>query len=130
MHWGKNFRAHRLSYAVFNGDFDDHWHVLHTCDNPLCLNPKHLWLGTTQENTADRNAKNRQAKGKRLSDSIKNKVRGERAPRAKLTESKVREIFRLLRTGLTHSQIAFRFDVSRSAISYIFRGESWSHIKE
>jgi hypothetical protein len=59
------WRAHRLSYYIANGAFDQSLCVCHACDTPLCVNPAHLWLGTNQENTADRDAKGRAARGNR-----------------------------------------------------------------
>jgi hypothetical protein len=50
---GKTVRAHRLAYAVFKEDFEDHLDVLHSCDLPSCINPAHLWLGTAWDNTQD-----------------------------------------------------------------------------
>lgn len=55
--------VHRASYEIFKGEIPHGLQVCHTCDNKLCCNPDHLWLGTFQENTRDRNFKNRQSKG-------------------------------------------------------------------
>lgn len=60
---GKTIKAHRLSYSIHTGPIRDGLHVLHTCDNRECCNPNHLWLGTNEQNTADKVAKNRQARG-------------------------------------------------------------------
>lgn len=55
----KTLRAHRVSYFLFNGPIIDSQLVLHKCDNPLCVNPEHLFLGTSKENTDDMIAKGR-----------------------------------------------------------------------
>lgn len=60
---GKNLRAHRVAYAIANGHVPASLDVLHSCDNPPCCNPNHLWLGTDLDNVADKVAKGRQAKG-------------------------------------------------------------------
>jgi hypothetical protein len=52
-------KAHRVSWTLFRGDIPDGLHVLHSCDNRVCTNPDHLWLGTNADNVADREAKGR-----------------------------------------------------------------------
>ena len=78
-HGGKMLKAHRLSWELHNGSIPDGLCVLHSCDNPPCCNPRHLFLGTKEDNVADMVSKGRQAKGSRASGS-------------KLTEKARREI--------------------------------------
>jgi hypothetical protein len=55
----KSLGAHRVSYLIFKGDIDEGMFVCHSCDNPSCVNPDHLWVGTVQDNNSDRDKKNR-----------------------------------------------------------------------
>lgn len=63
--WGQSLGAHCVAWIITNGEIPKGLFVCHTCDTPLCCNPRHLWLGTTQQNTADRDAKQRTARGER-----------------------------------------------------------------
>lgn len=68
----QTFKAHRYSYQHYYGDFDESFHVLHHCDNPRCVNPHHLFLGTNRDNVADRTAKKRHGQtSKRLTTNEK-----------------------------------------------------------
>ena len=60
---GKLMRAHRFSYQQFVGPLLDNKYVLHKCDNPACVNPEHLFLGTQQDNMSDKCIKGRQPFG-------------------------------------------------------------------
>ena len=55
---GRTHKAHRIAYEVAKGDIGNNY-VCHSCDNPSCVNPNHLWLGTALQNAADRERKNR-----------------------------------------------------------------------
>jgi hypothetical protein len=60
---GKAYGAHRFSYIITFGDISNDELVCHSCDNPSCVNPNHLWVGTVKDNIADKVRKNRQPKG-------------------------------------------------------------------
>ena len=111
----KEYQAHRVSYELFNGPIPDGMCVLHRCDNPPCTNPKHLFLGTKNENRKDAVSKNRQAKGSKIASS-------------KLTEIQVLEIRRLHLTGRTGKSIAETFNVTPQMISYIVNRKWWRSI--
>ena len=114
-------KAHRLSYQEFVGEIPDGLFVLHRCDNPSCINPEHLFLGTHIENMADMRAKGRSASEKRQRGSVHYQ--------SKLTESQVVEIKTRLAKGEECTAIAKLFDVDRTCISNIKRGINWKHIE-
>lgn len=64
--FNKTMKAHKVSYLLFRGKIPNNLCVLHLCDKPDCVNPKHLWLGTQLENIKDRDAKGRTHKGKKI----------------------------------------------------------------
>lgn len=116
-HRGMYLRAHRVAWQLMNGPIPDGLHVLHHCDNPPCVNPAHLFLGTNADNVADKTAKGRGRGG-----------RGEAHRNAKLTADQVREIRELAASGLTQREIAARYGVRHTAIGKILRGERWGHL--
>ena len=59
---GRSMNAHRASFLLFNGEIPDKLFVCHRCDNPSCVNPKHLFLGTSKDNNQDRSNKGRTQK--------------------------------------------------------------------
>lgn len=104
--------AHRASYRHFIGE-PGRLFVCHKCDIRICVNPYHLFLGTSAQNTADRDAKGRQSKG-------------EGRPGAKLTEAAVKEIKASREPGVT---LAARFGVTTAAISLVRRGKNWAWVE-
>jgi hypothetical protein len=110
--------AHRVSWTLHVGPIPPGRQVLHDCptgDNPLCINPAHLWLGTHAQNMADRNRKRRQARGERVGVS-------------KLTEAQVIAIRQLAASGERQRDIAKRIGVTQATVSRLVRGEAWVHV--
>ena len=110
---GKTLRAHRVAYELFTGAIPNGMHVLHHCDNPLCVKPSHLFLGTYQDNLNDKLSKGRTA-------------RGERHGMAKLREIDVRNIRILGQSKVPQRKIARRFHVDQATVHRILRGKNWN----
>lgn len=115
----KNEYAHRISWVLHYGQIPDGMFVCHHCDNPPCVNPKHLFIGTQVDNMKDMASKGRTGKG----------AFGERQHSAKLKEKDVVEIKTALRDGQKMSVLSKRFGVTIQAIHHIKTGRSWSWIK-
>lgn len=110
--------AHRLSYQYSKGPITNGLHVCHSCDNPSCINPDHLWLGTNYDNILDKMKKGRAKTARRL---------GSQNHYAKLDEQQVKEIKSLL-GKISHSKLAKQYNVSKSTINAISAKRNWSHI--
>lgn len=115
---GKTPRAHRLMFFIHNGYFPPE--VMHTCDNPLCVNPAHLIGGTHKDNMRDAKEKGR------LNN---NAPKGENNGLSVLTEEAVREIRKLRKEHWSQVRLAEKFNVNQSQISRILLGKTWSHVK-
>lgn len=111
----KMIGAHRFSWTLHYGPIPEGLFVLHRCDNPPCVRPDHLFLGTHAENMADMEAKGRRPVG-------------ERAYQAKLTDADVVAIRNAADAGERHADIAKRYGTGRSHISQIAGGTTWTHI--
>ena len=108
--------AHRLSWTLhFGEELHRKTFLCHRCDNPLCVNPAHLFKGNAAINMADRDAKDRQAKGEKVGVS-------------KLTVPQVTEIKKLLSQGVVQKEIAQAFGVSQRNVSVISQGTTWKHV--
>ena len=115
--YGKRWRAHRLMWTIhFNCQIPPGLQVLHSCDNPSCVNPDHLFLGTNLHNRQDMVAKQRQAKGEKVVGS-------------KLVTDQIVRIRSIWNDSqMTQSQIAALFNVHQSTISLIVRTKRWQHV--
>jgi len=117
----KIYRASRFSYYMYNGPFDESLDVCHTCDIPCCMNPKHLFLGTQQDNMSDMVSKGRGRNSPRL---------GERNPCSVLTEAQVLDIRESLALGASLKDLSGAYGVCKATISEIKQGRNWKHLQE
>jgi DNA-binding XRE family transcriptional regulator len=124
---GRRIRAHRLSWELTHGPIPNDIKVLHTCDNPTCVRPDHLFLGTNADNSRDMVRKGRQASGDR-SPSRRHREprpRGERHHNSRYTDEQVAEMRALYAEGgWTQRQLAARFGVSQAAIQQVLSGKA------
>lgn len=114
---GKDYAAHKLSWIESNGPIPNGMWVLHRCDNPACIQPSHLFLGTAKDNFDDMHCKGRYTP-----------PRGEKQPNAKLNADKVLSLRKLYAKGMQFRQMAKAFGINEATIKDCVRGETWSHI--
>ena len=125
----KQEMAHRISFRLSKGPIPSGLIVCHTCDNPPCVNPNHLWVGTHADNSRDRDAKGR------------GRFFGEKHGMSKLTPSDVLEIRKLYvesreryptlrgrKNGLSQREIGEMFGVSQTQISRIIHNKRWRSV--
>jgi hypothetical protein len=109
--------AHRIAYWLIYGEYDTSLNVCHKCDNPLCVNPNHLFLGTRSDNMKDCSDKGR---------LTSKKAKGENSGRAKLTWEQVREIRELhSKGGVSQRQLGRMFRVDNKTIQAIIQNRTW-----
>jgi hypothetical protein len=113
-------KAHRFSYTRFKGSIPTGAIVCHTCDNPSCVNPGHLYAGSHADNTRDKMLRGRHR-------VMINPCPGERNGRAKLTNAEVIEI-RALHASFGTKALAKKFALHRTTIQRIVRREHWAHV--
>lgn len=115
----KKIRTHRLSWYLSNGKIPQGLLVLHKCDNPSCVNPEHLFLGTARDNSKDMKEKNRQAFGTRNNG-------------CKLCEKQVLAIKKQAKetnnVRYLSSKLANKYGVCHHTIRNIITGRSWNHL--
>lgn len=114
----KQIMAHRISYSIFKNNnvlVDKNICICHTCDNPSCVNPDHLFAGSNQDNVNDKVSKRKQARGemcnKRLTADIVIKIRNEFVP-----------------WKVTKKYLAKKYNVSFGTISDLVQNKTWRHI--
>lgn len=117
-------RAHRVVWKLVHGDIPDGLFVLHCCDNRLCVNPSHLWVGTQGDNMRDAAQKHRLYR-----PSPETHLRGTQQMQAKLQDGQVRAIRHLCLAGVSQREISQRFHVCQTTVSTIHRGTAWRHIE-
>jgi hypothetical protein len=110
IHLGRTNGAHRVSWELHFGPIPPGLCVLHRCDNPLCVRPDHLFLGTQADNIADMAEKGRHG-------------------HAKLDTEKVRAIRILAADGYTQTDLGLYFGVHRTVVGDIVHGETWKHVR-
>lgn len=127
LRWGPSQRimhASRVAYELAVGTIPVGMLVCHTCDNPRCCNPAHLFIGTQSDNMRDAATKGR------ISWQQQGANAGERNPRAKLSDDDIRRIRALNRTGVSYRAIAEQFGISDVTVSRICRKLIWKHVAD
>jgi len=124
------FRAHRVSFIMHYGEPSQELLICHSCDNPACVNPEHLFAGTHKDNHSDMMQKNRHAHGEWFkAHQFQHCARGEDGSAAKLTEAQILEIRSLhIPRIVTQRTLASKFGVSQTQISRIINHQRWTHI--
>tara|TARA_R110000824_G_C14813595_1_gene635904 strand:+ start:200 stop:556 length:357 start_codon:yes stop_codon:yes gene_type:complete len=112
-------KAHRFSYEINVGEIPKGLHVLHHCDNPSCVRPSHLFVGTHTDNMRDMFSKNR-----------RNHARGSRCRLTKLTVDDVQLVRRGLREGRSREDIAAEVGTTSANVTNIKLRRSWRWLKE
>jgi hypothetical protein len=112
----KTVSTHRLSYEVFVGPTNGNW-VLHSCDNPRCINPFHLRIGNAKDNSRDRFLRGRH---RTRCSALSNQ--------GLLNPEKVREIRSKSASGINHKSLSLEYGVTRTAISQIVLRKTWRHV--
>jgi hypothetical protein len=122
-HWDRAARkkvyvngAHRIAYEECFGPIPDGLQVMHSCDNPACVNPEHLSVGTTQDNTADRTAKGRTPYG-------------ERHAGARMTEQDVRSLRACKGVRGAKKKLIEQLGISKGAADNAIYGRTWKHVQ-
>jgi len=115
---GKMEMAHRVSYEANYGPIEDGLVVCHACDNPLCINPAHLSIGTQKENMDDMMQKGRRAR-----------LLGEDHGRAVLNEEQVLYIReRYAKGGISQQRLANELHVDRRTVNMVIKRKTWTHV--
>ena len=117
---GVHTTAHRAAWLLFFGPIRPGIYVLHRCDNPACVNPSHLWVGTQKANIHDMMAKGRMGTYDK---------RGERNPSAKLTDADVRRARTMVASGLSIEGLVKSSGVTKKTLRKAVTGKTFAHLE-
>jgi len=117
--------AHRISWETFRGLIPEGLCVLHKCDNPSCVKPSHLFVGTQIDNIKDRHAKGRSSSGESHSKSC----RGEIVGTSKLKEQDVKDIRGKREEGVRVASLSKEYGIVQSAVYNIIGRRRWRHVQ-
>lgn len=113
----KSKSAHRVSFEIYHGEIPDGMDVCHKCDNPCCVNPTHLFVGTRQDNMNDRESKGR------------NKIQyGSKNGRSKLKEHQVVEIRLKRNSGMSFGKLSKEYGVCKKTVMRAVSGQNWAMV--
>lgn len=116
---GRQCKAHRIMFAWVRGAIADDLQICHSCDNPPCVNPEHLFAGTGEINMQDCKQKGRLADRRGVKNTL-----------AKLVDGQILEIRARRSAGEMLKSIAASFGVSESRVSLVARGLAWEHVQK
>lgn len=122
---GQAMLAHRVSFLQHGLGNPGELFVCHRCDNRLCINPSHLFLGTNRDNVDDMLRKGRQCRGQPRVDAA---LSAKRVALRKLTEEEVRLIFSRHAAGEDRFDLAAEFGVHHDTVYKLLTGHTWSHV--
>lgn len=115
---GKTISVHRYSYELYKGQIPDNMVVCHKCDNKLCVNPGHLFIGTQKDNIQDM-----------LSKKRGNHAKGSKHHRTTLTEKQIAHIKKRIISGEKIHNLKDEYNVSREMLYQMKAGRSWNHVE-
>lgn len=115
--YGVYIVAHRVAWELMHGPVPSGLLVCHRCDNPACVRPSHLFLGTHADNQADMTAKRRGRAGERNGQAI-------------ITAEIALEVRRLYADGVNQSRLALKFGIAQGTVSNIITRKTWAHLPE
>lgn len=114
---GREKAVHRMQYEKFKGEIPKGFNVCHSCDNPPCVNPDHLWIGTQKDNVHDMIAKKRD-----------HKAFGTRSKNSKINTDQALQIKLLYSQGESIKTIHLKLNISYKIVQHICNGATWKHI--